>query len=197
MFEQIIKDKTNVYFLIVTVAVVTIFQVTSQFLGFFQIFSRILSMFTLVASFLIAIILYLVTAKEKALAGVAFVLACVGFVAHISSSGSTVSFNLNLFSNAFNIFIDFGYILFGFILLKINTTPGKMLSWGLIIYSTFRLCAGTIVDTFIGRDITPSISIMTYVWNLILLPVPFIIINLGLILHLLSFTKNKEIRVQE
>lgn len=196
MFEQIVKDKANVYFLIGIVALATILQFTDLVLGFFQVSSRILSMFTLVASFLIAIVLYLVTAKEKALAGIAFVLACVGFVAHISNSGSTESFNL--FSQTFNIFIDVGYILFGFILLKINTIPGKMLSWGLIAYSCFRLCIGTIVETsFIGRDITPSISIMMYVWNLILLPVPFIIINLGLILHILSFTKNKEVAIQE
>lgn len=196
MLEQIIKDKANVYFLIVIVALATLLQVTNLVLGFFQVFSRILSMFTLVTSFLIAIILYLVTAKEKALAGVAFVFVCFGFVAHISNSGSTESFNL--FSQAFNILIDIAYIVFGFILLKINTTPGKMLSWGLIAYSCFRLCIGTIVETsFIGSDITPLMSIMMYVWNLILLPVPFVIINLGLILHLLSFTKNKEIQVQE
>lgn len=196
MFEQIVKDKANVYFLIGIVAIATVLQVTDLVLGFFQIFSSILSMFTLIASFLIAIILYLMTAKEKAMAGIAFVLACIGFVAHISNSGSTESFNL--FSQAFNIFIDVAYILFGFILLRINTIPGKMLSWGLIAYSCFRLCMGAIVNSsFIGRDVTPLISIMMYVWNLILLPVPFIIINLGLILHLLSFTKNNEVAVQE
>lgn len=195
MFEQIVKDRANVYFLIGIVAIATVLQVTDLILGFFQVYSRILNMFTLVASFLIAIILYLVTAKEKALAGIAFVLACFGFIAHISNSGSTESFNL--FSQAFNIFIDVAYILFGFILLKISSLPGKMLSWGLILYSCFRLCIAAVFDTFIGRDITPSISIMMYVWNLVLLPVPLIIISSGLIMHLLSFTQNKEIPVQE
>lgn len=194
MFEQIVKDKANVYFLVGIMVIYFLLFLLANILGFFfiKMDMSLMGMF-MVLMLLFQFILYLMTFDGKGFAQVALILALIGAFSGIIALKTDILWLRDLSS-----FTYLGYIMFSFLLMRVKTTPGRMMSWGLLIYSFFFLCEPTFSASLLGL---PPYDLTGYVFNIILSTLlqilPLLCVTIGVILHLLSFTKNKEIPVQE
>lgn len=192
MFEQIIKDKANVYFLIVIVGIYALSLVIGIILGYFGFVSGVQNIVTTVLGLLMPIIFYLITSKEKGLSTAAFVLSITGLLLHIAA----IKTNTELLSS-FILLHHFANILFAFMLMKVNSPAGRMMFWGLLIYAFFWLCEPILNNAIIAIENISTLYIVSIITAIFLTVIPLVVMSLGVILHLLSFTKIKEIPVKE
>lgn len=192
MFEQIVKDKANVYFLIVIVGIYALSLVISIILGYFEISNSVQNIVITVLGLLIPIIFYLITSKEKGLSTTAFVLSITGLLLHVAAIKTNTEFQ-----SSFMLLHHFANILFAFLMMKINTSAGRMMSWGLLIYAFFWLCEPILNNAIIAIENISILYTVSIITAIFLTVIPLVIMSFGVILHLLSFTKNKEIPVQE